>query len=86
MSEYIDKQAVLHEMKMDIRPPIAVVRDFPPADVRPVMYGKWILENNRPKSYMRVCSVCQKIAYFCTPVIPYIFCPNCGADMRGGKP
>lgn len=33
MKEYIDREAVFHAMKMDIRPPFAVVRDFPAADV-----------------------------------------------------
>lgn len=33
MAEYIEREALLHEMKMDIRPPFAVVRDFPAADV-----------------------------------------------------
>ena len=46
--------------------------------------GEWVLENTREKSYMRVCSVCKRIAYSCTPVFSYCFCPNCGARMTGG--
>lgn len=38
--EYIEREALLHEMKMDIRPPFAVVRDFPAADVDPVVRCK----------------------------------------------
>lgn len=41
MGDYIDQDAVFHAMKMDIRPPFAVVRDFPAADVAPVVHGKW---------------------------------------------
>lgn len=40
MSEYIDREAVFHAMKMDVRPPFAVVRDFPAADVAPVVRCK----------------------------------------------
>lgn len=40
MAEYIEREALLHEMKMDIRPPFAVVRDFPAADVSPVVRCK----------------------------------------------
>ena len=40
MAEYIEREAVLHKMKMDIRPPFAVVRDFPAADVAPVVRCK----------------------------------------------
>ena len=42
MAEYIEREVLLHEMKMDIRPLFAVVRDFPPADVTPVVHGKWL--------------------------------------------
>ena len=46
--------------------------------------GEWIEHN----SYFRKCSKCQKIVGF-----DYIeqegevfnYCPNCGADMRGGR-
>lgn len=33
MAEYIEREATLHSMKCDIRPPFAVVRDMPAADV-----------------------------------------------------
>lgn len=87
MSEYIDKQAVLHEMKMDIRPPFAVVRDFPPADVRPIVHGKWIecFEDWRKQIAGDKCSACG-FEHYGTNISHYHFCPNCGADMRGGKP
>lgn len=40
MPEYIDREAVFHAMMMEIRPPFAVVRDFPAADVAPVVHGR----------------------------------------------
>ena len=46
MDEYIEREALLHKMKMDIRPPFAVVRDFPAADVSPVRHGRWIYHDD----------------------------------------
>ena len=40
MAEYIEREALLHEMKMDVRPPFAVVRDFPAVDVVEVVRCK----------------------------------------------
>ena len=40
MAEYIEREALLHAMKMDVRPPFAVVRDFPAADVVEVVRCK----------------------------------------------
>ena len=53
------------------------VEDFPAADVRPVVRGKWV-QGDMPTYGGYKCSVCgantvQYKAYFC---------PNCGADMR----
>lgn len=96
MSEYIDKQAVLHEMKMDIKPPFAVVMDFPPADVQPVVHGEWIWNPNGMDWGLGSweCSECacrNNNLPTNNKKNPLIFsgsnfCPNCGADMRGGKP
>ena len=43
--------------------------------------GEWMRENIRPKSYLRICSVCRKVAYFCGTGCNYKFCPNCGVEM-----
>lgn len=52
------------------------------ADVRPVVRGRW-----SEKPYLlgttNVCSVCGK--NYGMPHGKYNFCPNCGADMRGGS-
>ena len=59
------------------------VDDYPPADVRPVVRGRWEpgetiffcgVEHTAP----RTCSVCGRSAMN----EPWYFCPNCGADMR----
>lgn len=52
MAEYINKEAVLHAMKMEIRPPFAVVRDFPAADVVPAVHETPMLRY-RPERYER---------------------------------
>ena len=58
-----------------------ILRAQPAADVRPVVRGRWI-----EKPYLlgttNVCSVCGE--NYGMPHGKYNFCPNCGADMRGG--
>ena len=68
MAEYIEREAVLHKMKMDIRPPFAVVRDFPAADVAPAQ--KWISVKDRlpePEHEVFVCvrSKISNYSYVC---------------------
>ena len=66
-----------------------VVAEFPAADVRPVVRGKWIdypacLKYKYAFSEDHiVCSSCEfvfNILDNCTEL--FDFCPNCGADMR----
>ena len=67
-------------MKMDIRPPFAVIRDFPAADVAEAKRGKWIRMDSDDEAISK-CSVCQ------FPVSTFWnesnYCPNCGAKMEG---
>lgn len=55
--------------------------EAPTIDAVGVVHGWWEKANNRPKSYIRVCSVCGKEAYFCGNGCSYKYCPNCGAKM-----
>lgn len=82
MAEYLEREALLHEMKMDIRPPFAVVRDFPPADVAPVVHGNWVscFEDWRKQIEGDKCSSCG-FEHYGTNIRSYNFCPNCGAKM-----
>lgn len=62
-----------------------------PADVRPVVRGKWEIDNSYagPGLMNLRCSVCGEFGGTwrdCTlPSMLYKFCPNCGADMRPDK-
>lgn len=67
---YIRLDAVLE--KVQIAPSVETV---------PEASGQWLRENIRPKSYLRVCSVCKKTAYFCGEGCSYIFCPYCRTPM-----
>ena len=83
MAEYIDREKVLHAMKMDIRPPFAVVRDFPAADVAPVVRGKWISRMFGTHE----CSNCHNDPSHYDGATGYVeilsdHCPSCGAKME----
>lgn len=68
-----------------------MISDYPAADVRPIVRGKWIYGKEIAREYLAgeriavdyediLCSVCK------THYRPYVgnfnYCPNCGADMR----
>ena len=91
MAEYIEREATLHRMKVEIRPPFAVVRDMPAADVAEVRHGEW--ENFRLGEFDLAnrykCSICG--ANVCTnspfAIREYKYCLGCGAKMDGkGEP
>lgn len=82
MAEYIEREALLHKMKMDIRPPFAVARDFPAADVAPVRHGVWEYEPPTINTYgMLKCSKCGWWTLDQSVCDVYHYCPNCGARM-----
>ena len=59
------------------------VEDFPAADVRPVVRGKWVLKE---RAHYFKCSICKtptpyRFGYEGSSRF-YNFCPNCGAEMR----
>lgn len=95
MSEYIEKQAVMNKFAEVVAPSnnsdfarvpswndaVEIIEGFPPADVRPVVRGKWIDYDDDYGAYC--CSVCEHDAPEDTK---WPYCPNCMADMREGKP
>lgn len=82
MDEYIERESTLHRMKVDIRPPFAVVADMPAADVAPVRHGRWIdrIDNDTP---MHECSVCgaRAVKGLYEYENPNRYCYHCGARM-----
>jgi ribosomal protein S14 len=54
------------------------LRDFPAADVRPVVRGEWEEEDSASNRWSFRCSVCGKGGRG----YKFNFCSNCGADMR----
>ena len=79
---------------------IARINETPSADVQPVRRGKWIekpaYEEDKEMGFdiQIVCSECDQqnsrliLNEYYEPIekmfISSLFCPNCGADMRGG--
>lgn len=60
----------------DICPQFAQI---PNGDVRPVVRGEWSKIDYEPCGHDYICSACEMKNSFAS-----LYCPNCGADMRGG--
>lgn len=101
MAEYIDKQAAIDALgeqpeiwcETDYEIGVfnqwyrdcAEIKAIPPADVRPVVRGCWVFNEEDGHCY---CSECGGVSPMddqngdecdCPN-----YCPNCGADLRGG--
>lgn len=53
----------------------------------PVVHGRWVplgAESDYDLWFEWKCSECGENYAYDEEIIPYNFCPNCGADMRGG--
>lgn len=87
MAKYINKQAAIEAVNSV---PAAdwvskryaeALEKIPPADVRPVVRGRWIVHMNEmfPADSTIECDQCHEEQ---SAFISDSFCPNCGADMR----
>lgn len=87
MAEYIEREAALEECdwyasefcecEYAIMPLKGALENFPAADVRPVVRGKWLHKKITDDFHVvGQCSVCKEKRRIDN------FCPNCGADMR----
>ena len=86
MTDYIERDALMRRIEhqadewgddYDAQQILGDVEDFPAADVRPVVRGRWI-EDDGWKRWCSICGLTCSKEY--TSVINY--CPRCGADMR----
>lgn len=96
MAEYVTKEQVKEEIlnwarcinkpeRLVTEDTMYVIDALPAADVRPVVRGRWIPVTNGRGGHE--CSECHNYAPSYQTGAEYLtkFCPNCGADMRGGE-
>lgn len=76
MDDYVDRMELrnaLYDADAITMRGVKILNQFPTADVRPVVRGRWVINNGR-----WCCDKCTCQAV----IIRSPFCPNCGADMR----
>ena len=86
MNEYILKQDAIDTIMG--QPPDAhypswyasQIEELPPADVAPVVHGKWMKEDRGRVEYCAVCDQCG-FDWMWSDRGYFKFCPNCGAKM-----
>lgn len=65
-----------------------LINKIPTVEAKPVVHGEWHLLDKCSNAGV-YCSVCHKKVYkepyYANVKVKSNFCPNCGADMRGGK-
>lgn len=87
MKEYIEREAIrneLYDMDAITMMGVAAINNFPAADVKEVVHGKWIVEQDSMGWNTHVCSECGCTKRTDTHVsLGWKFCPMCGADMDG---
>ena len=87
MADYIERQTALNIIEnYDVAKYGAnkylwdLIYEIPPADVKPVVRGRWEIRAYGIDGEDVYCSACE-----CGSNKPYWpFCPMCGSDMRGG--
>ena len=66
----------------------AFIENAPTVEAKAVVHGEWVLHEDLDCVEFIKCSICGDVFYDGdndTFDVPYNFCPNCGADMRGEK-
>ena len=88
-SDYISREAAIEALCKAHSPyprrreiSVGAIQDISPADVRPVVRGKWIDVSPAHIKVFR-CDQCgEETTDTCMDKPRVNFCPNCGADMR----
>lgn len=83
MGDYIEREFALDVVRRtsgDYAAAFAEIAHSPAADVRPVVRGRWRWVGQDQWNDCYECSQCGKMNTDNSN-----FCPNCGADMRGGS-
>lgn len=63
-----------------------MIDNLPEVDAKPVVYGHWILPNEKDIAIACICSNCGWISCVCeSDVYGMPYCPNCGAKMDGAE-
>lgn len=91
MSDFVSKEILYNLCQPSgvCRLHVSMIDQMPAADVRPVVRGRWLKEENIFDDSTYVCSACNEPWTIIegTPKENNMnFCPNCGADMREEKP
>lgn len=91
MAKYIDQSAAIARLThLEVTKPTVTMTDAKraladmfPADVAPVVYGRWIEHEKYTFGTMYDCSICS------TRILDsghsWNYCPNCGAKMDGAE-
>ena len=89
MKEYIEREALrdaLYEADAITMKGVAIINQFPAADVAPVVHGEWVLvgtnEHDYETSVEEKCSLCGRYVYRYDTEPQDNYCPNCGAKMN----
>lgn len=90
MAEYIEREAArdaLYFADAITMRGVAIINQFPAADVKPVVRGEWVLDTLYPSGVKKFkCSICgheRTVHEKYEGIFRQNFCANCGADMRG---
>ena len=86
---YIEREALrdaLYEADAITMKGVAIINQFPSADVAPVVHGEWVLvgtnEHDYETSVEEKCSLCGRYVYRYDTEPQDNYCPNCGAKMN----
>ena len=96
MAEYIEREATVKLLRSlgsrDYRREKGTIQEAikmvsfpeytPPADVAPVLHGRWIEKEKYTFGIMYDCSLCEN--RILDNGHSWNYCPNCGAKMNGG--